>query len=516
VAKISGPTPNLHAGTFTQGAGATAVRPPRAWMPPSDLSRASILVLAAVLALAAALDTRFLGTRSFSMDEAFSVQLARLDWRTLPHALWSGGEMNMALYYGLLHAWLTLGDSEPIVRALSVLMAVGAVAAVFALGTRLFGARVGLLGAFLLALNAYQIRYAQEARGYSLVLLLVTLASLRFLDALARPSRRNWTVYALAGALAVYAHFFAIFVLLAHWLSAGFLVRLRAAPKGLVAGIGLTALLLAPLGLFVVTSHGGNVDWIPKPNGRTLYFLWCGLTGADAWGGCPGWRGNLLIPLYAAALGLALADGAGEYGRTPRSSAAWPYGFLLIWTVVPIGLALGLSAVKPVVITRYFIVCLPPLVLLASAGIYRLRAPWALVIFVAAFAAAAGYRDIAYYANINTTDWRGATSYVLSRSRPGDAVVLSPWYLQPPYDYYAGRASARDGPPVVSRWAASDAAGEPREAFLRGLPARYSRIWILYYSYKGPLNPRLVAALGAGSWSNADFNGVGVALYTAR
>src|SRR5579864_9515327 len=135
----------------------------------------SLVLLGGILTLATALDLFHLGARSLWLDESTSVALAHLAWNTLGKVL-SHGEANMALYYGLLHLWVgRFGDSEFSVRMLSAFMAFGAVAAIYALGSRLFDARVGLISALLLAVNAYQVAYAQEARSYSLLLLLIIL-----------------------------------------------------------------------------------------------------------------------------------------------------------------------------------------------------------------------------------------------------------------------------------------------------------------------------------------------------
>ena len=93
--------------------------------------------------------------------------MARLDWFNFLRILWRR-EMNMVLYYLLLRGWLHLGDSVAFIRGLSVIFAVAAIPAIFLLGRKLLGTRFGLVSALLLSVNAFQVRYAQEARSYSL------------------------------------------------------------------------------------------------------------------------------------------------------------------------------------------------------------------------------------------------------------------------------------------------------------------------------------------------------------
>jgi len=489
-------------------------------------SRDSLFLLACILTVAAALDLLFLGARSLWLDETVRIALARLDWKALGQAV-SLHEANMALYYGLLHVWLGLGDSEFVIRSLSALMATGAVGAIYLLGHRMFGPRVGLLGALLLALNAYHIRYAQEASSYSLVTLLVILASLAFVHAIERPTSRNWTLYTLMSVLAVYAHFFAVLVLAAHWLSLALLDRRRVSWKRLTASVAIISMLLAPLGFFAATRDTGQVSWIPKPNLYAVFNLFYQLTGADPAGffdltGYDPAEGTPLLAVYVVACIVALVAAVKQFTREPFSLRAWRLFFLLTWFSVPIALALGVSTVKPIFVPYYLIVCMPPLVLLASAGVSGIPGRPAMILAAVIVIATAAYEDISYYRNLDGEDWKGAIAHVLSQSRSGDALVFDPSYLQTPYDYYHARLSMASGPPIASpHWSWSQIArGEPVESHpsdesLKDLPPHYSRIWLI--SRYEPVSPGVLAFL-ANSYQdkkNWKFHGVRVALYSA-
>jgi hypothetical protein len=84
----------------------------------------------------------------------------------------SNFEANMVLYYAILRFWIHLGQSEFAVRSLSVVFALAAVTALYWLGTRTFGRKIGILGALLLAINGFHIEYSQDARSYSLLVFL--------------------------------------------------------------------------------------------------------------------------------------------------------------------------------------------------------------------------------------------------------------------------------------------------------------------------------------------------------
>ena len=149
------------------------------------------LPLVAAMTFGAGLFLYRIGSASFWFDEAFSVQAAGQGLRHLL-SVSQGAEANMILYNILLRGWLELGSSETWVRLLSAACMVGAVAATWLLAQRLFDARVASVAAGLMAVNAFVVRYAQEARSYALLVLLVVVATYLLVLALDRGQRRWW------------------------------------------------------------------------------------------------------------------------------------------------------------------------------------------------------------------------------------------------------------------------------------------------------------------------------------
>ena len=103
-----------------------------------------------------------LGHKSFWIDEIASVVIAQKPGAAFWHFLWHD-EGNMALYYMLLRPWLHFGNSEAVVRLLSVLPGVLTIPLMYLLGKRLFGRATGMLAAAISALNPCAI--ASLARG---------------------------------------------------------------------------------------------------------------------------------------------------------------------------------------------------------------------------------------------------------------------------------------------------------------------------------------------------------------
>ena len=86
-------------------------------------------------------------------------------------------ETNPPFYYVLLHFWvLVFGDSEFSLRFLSVGLGSVSIIAIYALGKLLFNKRAGIIAALILAVSVFHIQFAQEARGYTLTVLLTLIS----------------------------------------------------------------------------------------------------------------------------------------------------------------------------------------------------------------------------------------------------------------------------------------------------------------------------------------------------
>jgi mannosyltransferase len=387
------------------------------------------IVPLAILGLALAFHD--LGAKSVVLDEAVSVAHARLG----AGALWdvvSGGDPNMGAYYVLLHVWVAVfGDGETAIRSLSAIAAGAAVPVVALLGARLFGRPAGLVAGLLLALDAFFVQYAQTARSYGPLVLLVALSSYWFVVELERPSRASRVGYVAASVLAFYAHYFAAFVVIAQLLTL-LAVRRRAALTrewlGVAAAIGV---LCAPEAVFARRAGVGAISWIPQPGLGDLGRLPAQLAGGSR---LLGWA---LVALGAYAVVRALRD-----------RDRWRTGFVAAWLLVPVVLAFAASFVQPMFLTYYLIVSLPALVLLAGAGVARLPGRIVAAVAVSVLVVLSALRLSAWYSHGSEEDYRGAAAYVVKAARPGDGVAFQPTWTSEPIVYYQRRAGATGPAPV--------------------------------------------------------------------
>ena len=423
--------------------------------------------------------------KSFWFDEGVSVQIARLDWYNFARILWRR-EANMSLYYLLLRGWLHFGHSEFFIRSLSVLASLACIPAIYWLGRQMFDSRVGLIAAALLTFNAYAIRYAQDARAYSLFVLLVLLSSIYFIQSLDNPSRPNRIGHVLASSVAMYAHFYTGLLIIGQWLSLG-LLDPEAAPaygnkdwrKQWHFNWKWIGILSAPALLFATTTGVGPLSWIKRPGLRSLYEYYDHMAGNG---------GVFLLLAYLLACGAALAPFGRELFRRRVPWPTWRYQFLLLWLLFPLAFTFVVSIVRPMFVARYFVFCLPALIILAAAGLARIPRTWLLAPALVLFLGLSLKGTLSYYDHdfdLERDDWRAASYYVLDHSRSGDVIMFHIAMSRMPYEFYKSvHPGHTPGPDVVypareGRINYRDFMGKPSKDLIESAPRRYDRVWVV-------------------------------------
>jgi uncharacterized membrane protein len=222
--------------------------------------------LAVLTALGAALRFASLDTQSFHHDEVITA--ARVipgSFVDMLHQV-KGSESNPPLYYVLAWGWAkAFGNGEVGLRSLSALFGAATVPLAYCVGAELASRRAGLITAALVAVSPMLIWYSQEARSYALLVLLCTASLYFFVRALRTRAGRDLALWALASALALCSHYFAVFAVgpEALWLLVALRSRWRAVLTA-VAAVAVVGLALLPLiSAQVNPTHIGWIDFTP-------------------------------------------------------------------------------------------------------------------------------------------------------------------------------------------------------------------------------------------------------------
>jgi uncharacterized membrane protein len=122
------------------------------------------------------------------------------------------------LYFITTRFWLQLfGDSVAVTRSMSAFFSLLALPCMYWLCGELFDSSLtAWLAVSLLAVSPFQIVYAQEARSYSLFVLVILLSSAALLRGMRLKTNSSWAIYATTVAVGFYSHLLFALVALGH------------------------------------------------------------------------------------------------------------------------------------------------------------------------------------------------------------------------------------------------------------------------------------------------------------
>ncbi len=481
----------------------------------------SFLAVAGLLLVGFVLRVCQLPDQSLWYDEGVSWYLTGMSLPDL--TVWTANDIQPPPYYYLLWFWVRLaGTSEYALRFPSVCFGVLILPLFWLVGRRWLGRLAGWLALLLAVVSPLYVYYAQEARMYTLLTFLGLLGGyllLRLVEAWGRrPSGLIATAYVLWAVAALYTHYFAFFLLVAHALYVLYVWwrrRRRVVSATAIAIPVAIVVLYLPWLPFLVTRFGVDTSYWPGAlnlgvAARKLFVAFSlGETvkeGLGAWLAL-GYGFILLVSVAAlVATGRKLRDGLRithsplTHSRsTHRVSPKHPdaLAFLLLYLVVPVVLILLLAYRTPKFNPRYAMLASPAFVLLMAGGLSALiTGPLPAVstmvsrIFRLVFAGAiiyivttSGYSLSNWFApyrdnQFNKADFRITAQIVRQRVGPEETVVLSSGHMFPAWAYYYGWQGWHRVPDieVLDVNAAIDmTAGEGLGRLLQGRPG----VWLV-------------------------------------
>jgi mannosyltransferase len=434
---------------------------------PALTGRLRIAVGVAVgLAIAAGLVLRFWTRSGLWLDEALTVNIARLPLHDIPDALKHDGAP--PLYYYLLHFWMVVfGQSNSAVRALSGLFAVLTLPVGWFCGRRLGGRAVAWTMVVLLASAPFAVYYATESRMYALVILLTGCGFLALGRAVDKPRPGNLIAVAVVTAALLYTQYWAVYLvaLVGLWLVVAVWHSRRRgqpgeAPWAALFAVAAGVLLFVPWApTFVYQAKHTGTPWAAPPNFSAVINALTGFTdnqGSTLQTGTN--QGRLLAVIYFAMLALAVF-GIGKSGRIieldlrtrPRARSLV---FVVLGTLFAAigGGILTASAFS----SRYAAVVFLPFVLLVALGTVTLLNRWVRVIVVG-LAVAAGLISSAQNVTTQRTQANNVAAAINRLAKPGDIVAFCPDQLGPsvyrqikdPGQYNMLTFPHRTGPAIV-------------------------------------------------------------------
>lgn len=406
------------------------------------------MVLAAgAVAIVAGILLRFWAPTQLWLDEALSVNIARLPLGQIPRALSHDG--SPPLYYVLLHYWMDFfGEGNFAVRALSGVISAASLPFFWAAGRRLGGRAVAWVVFFLALSSPFAINYATTTRMYSLMILVSLLGYLALTRALERPTTGRLVAVAAVTAALLYTHYWGIYLIGATgaWL-AWRLWRTGQGRSVLRAVVFGTLIWLPWFPVFVFQTLHTGTPWTSSASPGDLLQVFADFSGSGPWGGL------LTFAMFAlfilGTFGRTAAPGTvvtleapdGSTRRTqagpavvielrPRPGMA-PVAAIAVGTLVAAAVFGALA--DAAFVARYTAVVLPLFLLVVSAGVAVVPGRRFRVGCVAVLALAGLLTGLGENGSQRTQAVQVA-AVLNAQAQPGDLVVYCPDQLGPAVD----------------------------------------------------------------------------------
>jgi len=348
------------------------------------------------------------------------------------------------VHYVVLH----LGDTEWYLRIPSAVAGVLTVLVVYAIGSRTYGVRPGLLAAGLTAVCWCPVYFSQEARGNALMLLFASMSQWFWFELMMTRDmgRRTHNAYIVGysgyALLAAYTHYFGLLMVGLQAVGA-FLKSIgdrrilhRSMAMYLIVFMGFAPWIPTMLAQFGART---NISWIERPGepvfafAAFLYFLFN--------------RSRYLLVLvgilYASLAASVFREKDGPMDLTAVKRFAFsPDGIVLAWLVLPFLITYTVSIVSnPVLVHRNLIISLPAAYLLLARAVDRLVPDPRRFAFVSILLCALFLGDLVlrmdYYGAPFKEQVREAIGHiVVNDARFQDALIIGHTWSATSFDYY--------------------------------------------------------------------------------
>jgi len=450
-----------------------------------------LLVAGAVAAVVAGVVLRFVARSDLWLDEALTLDIARLPLGQIHAALRRDGAP--PLYYYLLHWWVgAFGTSDTAVRALSGVLSCLTLPLVWVAARRLGGRTVGVAALLIVATSPFAVRYATENRMYALVCLLGAAGVVALQQVLRGRTAANLLALAVVTGLLLYTHYWALYLVgvVALWLAwqgwRGPAPR-RAGARWALGAVALGCVSFAPwVPTFVFQSRHTGTPWAKPADFAAM------VNAVTSFAGGATNQGRALALVYFALAGLGLFGAARGAVHIDLDLRTRPVGrapaLVLVGTlaVAVVGGYASHSAFQ----ARYASVVFVPLVLLVALGLVTFAEPR---VRLAVLAATMVFGLAGALPNVWTSRTQaGEVATTLARlGRPGDVVAFCPDQLGPAVHHLLPDGRYREitfprgiGPAFVDwvDYAAASAAGRPAAfaARLESMAGTSHQIWFVW------------------------------------
>jgi len=420
-------------------------------IPPFFFKYKITILITLLILFVSALSVFIFAHQSLRLDEAQSL------WQTSrsPLKIFNiiAQDVHVPLYHMMLHFWqVAFGNGVATARALSMLFFILSIPAIYSLGKLVYNKNAGLYAALLLAISPFMNWYGNEIRMYSLFTLIVILHEYCFIKLYKTvdPQQRKkyWYLYGIVSVFGIFTHYFFLFSIFSQALFYLFNKDLfqKGDFKKFVTTIIILVIAFSPWIYYVL--HLGTISnsspLLEAPSSVNIFNTF----SQFLFGFQIDYVNTIMVSLWP----LLVLFGFFGLQRSKKPSVDTMYFITAL--IVPMALAFIVSSVfRPLYLSRYLILSLPPLYMAIIAFISNLPRPLKKVFEIGLVVIMLGMLFIEAFSALTPVkeNYKQATSYLMSNAQPDDAIVVSAPFTIYPVEYYYHGSSTLTTLPIWDR-----------------------------------------------------------------
>lgn len=347
-------------------------------------------------------------------------------------------EPHPPLYFILIQNFFKIfGYTSFVLRFFSFLFGIGGLIVLYFLAKELYNRKIALYSIIFLGINSYHIYYSQEGRMYALLFFTTTL-SFYFLAKFLKERNLKWALWlGFSAGLMINSHFFGLFTLLSiYFVLLGFFIicdkeQMKSFFKFSFLSIVVTSIMFIPSIKLLIKSSEIKEIWIPKPTSDAYTIIFKEFFG----------NSEMLLLIASSLLFLFLLNLANQKKSSIniesiiQNKNIFSFVILIPWIVVVVLIALIRSHLSlPMIISRYFIGLMPPILIMMSVGVFSfkneiVRKGILFLFIIISLSDLFIVKD--YYNRTTKTQFREVSNFIIQNNKKMEPVVssLSPYFV---------------------------------------------------------------------------------------
>jgi 4-amino-4-deoxy-L-arabinose transferase-like glycosyltransferase len=383
------------------------------------------IALSCIVLLGLGLRLYDISQNSLSLDEGYTLFLAKKSPGVMVRAIMAE-DNHPPLHYLAMRYWVKIaGQSEFALRLPSAVIGTLSIFAMYALAAAAFGSGPGLAGAFILALSRYHIALSQEARGYSLMVLLCILSYYFFFLVQKKPDKKNISLYIVTSVLLFYTHYYGAFVILGQVLYSAYkLVTLPQEQK-----TGYIKICAITFGLVLIFC----APWLPvmlfRAKSEAPFARFGSLLTKEIFTAFGTYAGSLpaLVVFICIVLIWLFQQRRTIFSKATLVTQNGAWVLLICWVIAVMVIPYVFSFFTvPLFTRRCAVTASIPFYILIAFAVYRINFRLLRIILLTGLFFTCLLEDLHYFSGPINPQWKECSRMIDEVKKDGDALVFSP------------------------------------------------------------------------------------------